>query len=35
MTVGGAGHLVPHDQPDRALDMITRFIDGKIPERCR
>jgi len=26
--VRGAGHIVPADQPDRALDMITRFIDG-------
>ena len=25
--VRGAGHLVPFDQPERAYDMITRFID--------
>jgi hypothetical protein len=24
-----AGHLVPQTQPERALDMITRFISGK------
>ncbi|KAK3273421.1 hypothetical protein CYMTET_18329, partial [Cymbomonas tetramitiformis] len=26
--VRGAGHIVPGDQPERALDMITRFIEG-------
>jgi vitellogenic carboxypeptidase-like protein len=26
--VRGAGHIVPADQPERALDMITRFIDN-------
>jgi len=26
--VRGAGHIVPNDQPDRALDMITRFIEN-------
>lgn len=27
--VRNAGHLLPQDQPDRALDMITRFIENK------
>jgi vitellogenic carboxypeptidase-like protein len=27
--VRGAGHMVPEDQPARAFDMITRFIDNK------
>ena len=27
--IRGAGHLVPQDQPERALDMITRFINGE------
>jgi len=27
--VRGAGHIVPGDQPDRALDMITRFIQNQ------
>jgi len=27
--IRGAGHIVPADQPDRALDMITRFIEEK------
>ena len=22
----GAGHIVPYDQPERALDMLDRFI---------
>ena len=34
MTVSGAGHLVPMDQPERALDMLTRFVRGQIEERC-
>ena len=29
VVVRGAGHLLPQDQPERALDMITRFVDGK------
>ncbi|XP_065176054.1 probable serine carboxypeptidase CPVL [Sycon ciliatum] len=28
VVVRGAGHMVPFDQPERALDMITRFIEG-------
>jgi len=27
--VRSAGHMVPSDQPDRALDMITRFVESK------
>ena len=27
--IRGAGHIVPGDQPERALDMIVRFIEGK------
>ena len=27
VVVRGAGHIVPGDQPDRALDMITRFVE--------
>jgi vitellogenic carboxypeptidase-like protein len=27
--VRGCGHMVPGDQPTRALDMIERFVDGK------
>merc|ERR1711871_577259 len=27
--VRGAGHIVPADQPKRALDMITRFVEGR------
>ncbi|CAL1274968.1 unnamed protein product [Larinioides sclopetarius] len=27
--VRSAGHMVPHDQPEYALDLITRFINGK------
>jgi len=27
--VRGAGHMVPGDQPQRALDLITRFIEGQ------
>ena len=30
MTVGGAGHLVPMDQPERAQDMIQRFVRGQL-----
>eukprot|EP00037_Helgoeca_nana_P030970 m.390176 g.390176 ORF g.390176 m.390176 type:complete len:540 (+) comp28298_c1_seq6:51-1670(+) len=26
--IRGAGHLCPHDQPERSLDMITRLVDG-------
>lgn len=29
VVVRGAGHLLPQDQPQRAWDMITRFINGK------
>jgi len=29
VVVRGAGHMVPADQPDRALDMISRFVNGK------
>jgi len=29
VVVRGAGHMVPQDQPIRAYDMITRFIDDK------
>jgi len=28
VVVRGAGHMVPGDQPTRALDMITRFVAG-------
>ena len=28
-TVHGAGHMVPGDQPARALDMITKFVKGQ------
>lgn len=28
VTVRGAGHILPADQPIQALDMITRFIEG-------
>ena len=34
LTVNGAGHLVPHDAPSRALDMIERFVAGAIEEQC-
>lgn len=27
--VRGAGHMVPGDQPERALDLISRFVDGR------
>ena len=29
VVVRGAGHLLPQDEPERAFDMITRFIDDK------
>lgn len=29
LQVLGAGHMVPMDQPVNALDMLTRFLDGK------
>ena len=29
VVVRGAGHMVPGDQPVRALDMIKRFVQGK------
>lgn len=29
LVVRGSGHLVPYDQPERALDMVRRFISGK------
>ena len=35
LTVGGAGHLVPHDAPSKALDMIERFVAGAFAERCQ
>ena len=34
LTVNGAGHLVPHDAPSRALDMIERFVAGAFEEQC-
>ena len=34
LTVNGAGHLVPHDAPSQALDMIERFVAGAIEEQC-
>lgn len=27
--VRAAGHIVPGDQPERALDMISRFVEGR------
>ncbi|KAF5194468.1 Serine carboxypeptidase-like [Thalictrum thalictroides] len=30
-TVRGAGHLVPSYQPERALTMISAFLQGKLP----
>ena len=35
LTVGGAGHLVPHDAPSKAFDMIERFVAGAFEERCQ
>ena len=29
LIVRGAGHILPYDQPERALDMVRRFISGK------
>ena len=29
VVVRGAGHMVPGDQPHRALDLITRFVEGQ------
>ena len=29
VVVRGAGHMVPGDQPVRALDLITRFVEGR------
>ena len=34
LTVNGAGHLVPHDAPSRALDMIERFVAGAFEDQC-
>ena len=34
LTVNGAGHLVPHDAPSKALDMIERFVAGAFEEQC-
>ena len=34
LTVNGAGHLVPHDAPTQALDMIERFVAGAFEEQC-
>ena len=34
LTVNGAGHLVPHDAPSRALDMIERFVVGAFEDQC-
>jgi vitellogenic carboxypeptidase-like protein len=34
LTVNGAGHLVPHDAPAQALDMIGRFVAGAFEEQC-
>ncbi|XVE70010.1 hypothetical protein DITRI_Ditri10aG0037500 [Diplodiscus trichospermus] len=31
ITVRGAGHMVPSYQPERALTMITSFLQGKLP----
>jgi len=32
VVVRGAGHIVPFDQPRRAIDMITRFVEGRTYE---
>ena len=29
VVVRGGGHILPYDQPERSLDMITRFVTGK------
>ena len=29
VVIRGAGHMVPFDQPQRALQMLTNFIDGR------
>ena len=34
LTVNAAGHLVPHDAPSQALDMIERFVAGAFEEQC-
>ena len=34
LTVNGAGHLVPHDAPSQALDMIERFVASAFEEQC-
>ena len=34
LTVNGAGHLVPHDAPTQALDMIERFVAGAFEDQC-
>lgn len=31
VTVRGAGHMVPSDQPYRALTMISSFLLGQLP----
>ena len=28
VTVNGAGHMVPMDKPEVALDLLTRWLDG-------
>lgn len=28
VVVRGAGHILPHDQPQRGLDLISRFVDS-------
>jgi len=30
-TVRGSGHMVPSYQPERALAMVTSFLQGKLP----
>lgn len=35
VVVRGAGHMVPGDQPERALDLITRFVEGRSFEDSR
>ena len=32
VVVRAAGHIVPGDQPERALDMISRFVEGRAYE---